>query len=75
MPCATSTKLLAVVSESGLARLLQMVNKESDLEEIEELRGVPDDSLDDLGKLRFWCYLAISELYEAFKSWGRKIRR
>ena len=52
-----------------------MVNKESDLEEIEELRGVPDDSLDDLGKLRFWCYLAISELYEAFKSWGRKIRR
>ena len=65
VPCATSTRVFGIVSESGLMRLLQNGRTEVQLAKhravIPKL-GIPDDGLDHLWKFDLRDDLALSEL-------------
>ena len=66
VPCATSTRVFGIVSESGLMRLLQNGRTEGQLAKhravIPKL-GIPDDGLDHLWKFGLRDDLALAELY------------
>jgi hypothetical protein len=76
MPCPTRTRLLAVVSESGLAKLLfgGGDRRESAVEQRRGQTSEPYDCLDNLRQLVFGCQLALTELIVRLVSTGLQLR-